>query len=164
MRQFSLGWAPDEWDALAQHLKVSEKVLVDSGLGFVNRRGRKQDAFRGRLMFPIFDPSGKAVALGGRILPPPPGQAPPPDAMPGPKYKNSQEGPIYSKKRTLYGLNWAKKDVVATTEVIVCEGYTDAIAFFQAGMPRAVATCGTALGRGALPVAGRFRPQDGARL
>ena len=155
VRQFRLGWAPDDWDALAKHLKVSEKVLTDAGLGFVNRRGRAQDAFRARVMFPIFDTSGKPIALGGRILPPPvadgvdarpPGPAGRPGAAPGPKYKNSQDGPIYSKRRTLYGLNWAKRDVIENGEVIVCEGYTDVIAFFVAGMPRAVATCGTALG------------------
>jgi len=143
VRQFQLGWAPDDWDALARQLKVPDKVLVDSGLGFVNRVGRQQDAFRARVIFPIFESSGKAVALGGRVLP---GGAPSKGAAPGPKYKNSQEGPIYSKRRTLYGLNWAKQDIVASGEVIVCEGYTDVIAFFQAGLPRAVATCGTALG------------------
>ena len=74
----------------------------------------------------------------------------------GPKYKNSQDGPIYSKRRTLYGLNWAKADVVANGEVIVCEGYTDVIAFFQAGLPRAVATCGTALGEEHFRVLGNF--------
>jgi len=154
VRKFVLGWAPDDWDALAKHLKASSKVLEDAGLGFVNRRGRQQDAFRARVVFPIFDPSGKPIALGGRILPAPvvgdtagggaPG--PGPGAGTGPKYKNSQDGPIYSKRRTLYGLNWAKHDVIENGEVIVCEGYTDVIAFFQAGMPRAVATCGTALG------------------
>jgi DNA primase len=61
------------------------------------------------------------------------------------KYKNSAETPIYSKRRTLYALNWAKPDVVATGEVVVCEGYTDVIGFFGAGVQRAVATCGTAL-------------------
>ncbi len=156
VRQFRLGWAPDEWDSLARHLGVGEKVLVDSGLGFVNRRGRKQDSFRARLMFPIFDPSGKAVALGGRILPPPLGASASSDGPVGPKYKNSAEGPIYSKRRTLYGLNWAKQDVVASTEVIVCEGYTDVIAFFEAGLPRAVATCGTALGEEHFRVLGNF--------
>ncbi len=143
VRQFKLGWAPDEWDGLARHLGVSEKILVDSGLGFVNRRGRKQDAFRARIIFPIFDTSGNAIALGGRILPGRPGAG---AETQGPKYKNSQESPIYSKRRTLYGLNWAKKDVIASGEVIVCEGYTDVIAFFLAGLPRAVATCGTSLG------------------
>ncbi|HLX87219.1 MAG TPA: toprim domain-containing protein, partial [Acidimicrobiales bacterium] len=100
---------------------------------------------RARVVFPIFDPSGRPIALGGRILPPAPG-ADVSASPPGPKYKNSQEGPIYSKRRTLYGLNWAKKDVIDSGEVIVCEGYTDVIAFFQVGLKRAVATCGTALG------------------
>ena len=136
VRQFRLGWAPDDWDALARALNLPDAVLTDTGLGFVNRRQRQQDAFRGRVMFPIFDVAGKPVAFGGRIL----------AGGDGPKYKNSQETPIYSKRRTLYGLNWAKTDVVESGEVIVCEGYTDVIGFFRAGVPRAVATCGTAVG------------------
>jgi DNA primase len=147
VRRFRLGWAPDDWDALSTSLKLSERVLTATGLGFVNRRGRRQDAFRGRIIFPICDPSDHPVALGGRILPPRPGPPAPADSSrgPEPKYKNSQETIIYSKRRTLYGLNWAKKDIVATGEVVVCEGYTDVIGFFQAGVERAVATCGTAL-------------------
>jgi DNA primase len=145
VRTFRLGWAPDDWDTLASHLKVSTNVLSESGLGFVNKRGRAQDAFRARVIFPIFDSSGKPIALGGRILPAPEGGGAASGPV-GPKYKNSQDGPIYSKRRTLYGLNWAKRDVIENGEVIVCEGYTDVIAFFVAGMPRAVATCGTALG------------------
>jgi len=143
VRRFRLGWAPDDWDALATALRLPEKVLSDSGLGFVNRRGRAQDFFRARVLFPICDPSGRPVALGGRILPPRPGQAPP--DRPEPKYKNSQESPIYSKRRTLYALNWAKQGIIAQGEVVVCEGYTDVIGCFQAGVPWAVATCGTAL-------------------
>ena len=103
VRQFRLGWAPDDWDAMATSLKLPENVLSDSGLGFVNRRGRVQDFFRARVLFPICDPSGRPVALGGRILPMRPGQAP--SDRPEPKYKNSQESPIYSKRRTLYALN-----------------------------------------------------------
>src|ERR1700723_700848 len=98
VRRFRLGWAPDDWDALSRALNLSERVLTDSGLGFVNKRGRAQDAFRARVLFPICDPSGRPVALGGRILPPSPG-SPPPD-RPEAKYKNSQESPIYSKRRT----------------------------------------------------------------
>jgi DNA primase len=143
VRMFRLGWAPAGWDELARHLKVSDKVLVDSGLGFVNRIGRQQDAFRERVIFPIFDQSGKPIALGGRILP---RTGAGDTGEQGPKYKNSQDGPIYSKRRTLYGLNWAKKEVVASGEVIVCEGYTDVIGLFSVGLGRAVATCGTALG------------------
>ena len=69
LAQFSIGWAPDDWDQLARYLKLSDKELTDSGLGFVNRRGKQQDSFRGRIMFPIFDTAGKPVAFGGRILP-----------------------------------------------------------------------------------------------
>ena len=145
-RQFKLGWAPDEWDGLAKGLKFTEKVLLDTGLGFVNKGDRRQDALRARIIFPIFDPGGKAIAVGGRILPPPYGSAPRPDGRVEAKYKNSPETSIYSKRRTLYALNWAKDDVIKSDEIIVCEGYTDVIAFFVAGMPRAVATCGTALG------------------
>jgi len=136
VRRFRLGWAPDGWDTLCTALNVSEDIATGSGLGFVNKRGRLQDAFRARVLFPICDPSGNPVALGGRILP---GSSDPA------KYKNSTETPIYSKRRTLYALNWAKKDVIASGEVVVCEGYTDVIGFFEAGVPRAVATCGTAL-------------------
>ena len=149
VRKFQLGWAPDDWDAMTRSLGLSPQVVSDSGLGFVNRAGRTQDALRSRVLFPIFDPSGRAVAIGGRVLPDPAGAAGPrteANRRAEPKYKNSQETPIYSKRRTLYALNWAKHDIVATGEVVVCEGYTDVIGCFTAGIPRAVATCGTALG------------------
>jgi DNA primase len=144
-RQFKLGWAPDEWDAVSTGLNLSPKVLEGTGLGFVNKRDRRQDALRARVIFPIFDTSGKAIAVGGRILPGA-NATPRPDGYVEPKYKNSPETAIYSKRRTLYALNWAKDNVIKTGEIIVCEGYTDVIACFMAEMPRAVATCGTALG------------------
>jgi DNA primase len=145
VRQFRLGWAPDDWDALTRALGLSERVLTGTGLGFVNRRGRLQDSFRSRIIFPICDPSGHPIALGGRILPGRKGAESSAERAPEPKYKNSAETAIYSKRRTLYALNWAKKDIVASGEIIVCEGYTDVIGCFEAGLPRAVATCGTAL-------------------
>ena len=136
VREFKMGWAPDEWDALSNSLKLSNQDLIDAGLGFINRRNRQQDAFRGRVMFPIFDAQARAVGFGGRILP---GSDDPA------KYKNSSESTVYAKSRVLYGLNWAKTNIVEADEVVVCEGYTDVIGFFQADIPRAVATCGTAL-------------------
>jgi len=145
-RQFKLGWAPDEWDALCSSLKLNEKVLTGTGLGFVNKRDRRQDALRARLIFPIMDSAGRAIAVGGRILPADATKPVREDARVEAKYKNSPETPIYSKRKTLYALNWAKDDIIRSGEIIVCEGYTDVIAFFAAGMPRAVATCGTALG------------------
>ena len=135
VRRFRIGWAPDEWDALAQHLDVSDAVLRDTGLGFVNRMNRRQDAFRARVMFPILDNRGRAIAFGGRRL----------EGGEGPKYKNSADTVLYAKSRTLYGLGWAKGDIVTSGEAVVCEGYTDVIGLYQAGVPQAVATCGTAL-------------------
>ena len=133
--EFRVGWAPDRWDELVKTLKVPDHVLVDTGLGMRNKAGRQQDFFRGRILFPIFDDQGRPVAFGGRKLP----------DTEGPKYQNSRENVLYNKSATLYGLNWAKADIVQSNEVVVCEGYTDVIGFFRAGIPRAVATCGTAL-------------------
>jgi DNA primase len=135
-RAFKLGWAPDEWDQLATSMGVSSETMNEVGLAFVNKRNRLQDSFRARIMFPIFDESGNAVAFGGRILP---------GSMDPAKYKNSTETPIYTKSRTLYGLNWAKADIVKADTVVICEGYTDVIGFHRIGMTHAVATCGTAL-------------------
>jgi DNA primase len=134
-RRFKLGWAPDAWDALASGSGIDADALTQLGLAFTNRRDRLQDALRARVLFPIFSDTGEAVAIGGRVLP---GSADPA------KYKNSPETPIYSKSKVLYGLNWAKADIAATSQVVVCEGYTDVIGFHQAGIERAVATCGTA--------------------
>jgi DNA primase len=136
VRTYQLGWAPEGWDTLARALRLPDDVLRDSGLGFVNARGRQQDGLRGRVVFPIFDVRGDPVALGGRALP----------LSPPPKYRNSPETPLYKKSRTLYGLNWAKGALVKEGEAVVCEGYTDVIALHRAGVEQAVATCGTAFG------------------
>ena len=135
VRHYRLGWAPDGWDHLARALRLPDDVFVEAGLGFLNKRNRQTDAFRARVLFPIFDAKGDPVAFGGRILP----------GADGPKYKNSAESRVYAKSRTLYGLNWVKSEIVAADEAIVCEGYTDVIGFAAADVPRAVATCGTAL-------------------
>jgi DNA primase len=137
VRRFHLGYSPDDWDRLSVHLQqrgFARGDIVDAGLAFVNKANKLQDQFRARLMFPIFDSKGDPVGFGGRAL-----------GDDGPKYKNSPETPIYQKSRLLYGLNWAKAEIVAHGEVVICEGYTDVMAFALAGLPNAVATCGTAL-------------------
>lgn len=135
-RTFTIGWAPDSWDMLSSYLKVSDEDLIAAGLGAVNPRGSQYDFFRARIMFPIFDERGEAVAFGGRKLP----------HAEGPKYKNtSDRAEVYSKSRTLYGLNWAKTEAGRMDELVVCEGYTDVIGCHLAGVERSVATCGTAL-------------------
>ncbi len=132
---YRIGWAPDGWDEMTRSLRLSRSDLEATGLGMLNRRNRLQDFFRSRVLFPIFDEQGRPIGFGGRKLP----------DSDGPKYQNSRDNELYHKSRALYGLNWAKSDVVNANEVIVCEGYTDVIGFARAGINRAVATCGTAL-------------------
>jgi len=143
VRQYRIGWAPEGWDELARALKVPSnkgderyQLFEGVGLGFLNRTGKVTDAFRARVLFPIFDVNGEPVAFGGRVLP---GSTDPR------KYKNTSETRLYAKSKTLYGLNWAKGAIVNADEAIVCEGYTDVIGFAAVDMPRAVATCGTSL-------------------
>ena len=138
VRRFRIGWAPEGWDTLVRSLGVPRKDLVDAGLVTVDASGRYTDFFRGRILFPIFEPGGKPIGAGGRMLP---GGRPP-------KYKNTSGTAVYDKSRVLYGLNWAKKDVVDKGRVVVCEGYTDVIGLHGAGVGEAVATCGTALADG----------------
>src|SRR5712692_3095262 len=136
-RRFQLGWAPDDWDTLSRHLHqrgFAREDIDGAGLAFVNRTNRLQDQFRARLMFPIYDARGEPAGFGGRTL-----------GDDQPKYKNSPETPIYQKSRLLYGLNWAKGEIVARGDVVICEGYTDVMGLALAGAPNAVATCGTAL-------------------
>lgn len=135
VRHYRLGWAPESWDTLAKALRLSDDDWRDAGLGGLNRNGRQYDHFRNRLLFPIFDASGRAIGFGGRILP----------GGEGPKYKNTPDCALYHKSRVLYGLNWAGAEAARLGEIVVCEGYTDVIAFQRSGVERAVATCGTAL-------------------
>src|SRR5439155_23555210 len=107
-RRFSLGWSPDGFDALSTHLqkrKFARDDIVTAGLAFVNKANKLQDAFRGRLMFPIWDTKGEPVGFGGRTL----------DGQ-GPKYKNTAETPLYQKSRLLYGLQRGKGEIVARGE------------------------------------------------
>jgi DNA primase len=146
VRQYRLGWAPDGWDRLIRGLGVPAAALVDAGLATVDEQGRYTDFFRGRILFPIFEPGGRAAGAGGRQLP---GGRPP-------KYKNTANTTVYDKSRTLYGLNWAKKAIVQSGQVVVCEGYTDVIGLQRAGVGEAVATCGTALAEGHIKLLTNF--------
>lgn len=139
VREFQLGYAPDSWQALADHLagKGFEAKWARDILGLV-REGQKgrgdYDLFRRRLLFPIQDSRGRVVAFGGRVLD---------DSQP--KYINSPESPIYHKGRILYGLYQAKEAMRRSDTGIVVEGYFDQLALYRAGFQNAVATCGTAL-------------------
>jgi DNA primase len=146
--RFSLGYSPDEWEALVTYLRsegVRDDTMLEADLARTSRNNTLIDRFRGRLMFPVFDLRGDAVGFGARIL-----------EGDGPKYLNSSESAIYHKSRLLYGLNWAKSDIVRQDTSVVVEGYTDVIAMHIADMPVAVATCGTALVEGHLDLLRRF--------
>nr|WP_320114933.1 DNA primase [uncultured Desulfuromonas sp.] len=138
VRRFRLGFAPDSWDALCEHLASAGKSLDQARqLGLIrnsDKTGRDFDMFRQRLLFPIEDLSGKVVAFGGRVLD---------DSLP--KYINSSESVLYHKSRLLYGLYQAKQAMRRERTVIVVEGYFDHLALVQAGIEHVVATCGTAL-------------------
>jgi DNA primase len=139
-QRFRLGWAPaGSWEALVGHLRgkgFRPEELTEAGLARAGGRGLR-DAFHARVLFPIFDVAGDPVAFGGRLLDADEGR--------GPKYVNTAETPIWHKGRALYALNWAKTAIVQAGHAVVVEGYTDVIACHQAGVPQAVATCGTAL-------------------
>ncbi len=153
VRRFQLGFAPNGFDELVSALPARSALLRRAGLAHENRRGRLQDTLRERIIFPIFDPAGRPIALGGRVLPV---ELRSSERDPGPKYRNSPESPLYEKRRTLYGLNWAKAAIARAGEVVVCEGYTDVIGFHLAGIETAVATCGTALTEEHLRLLARF--------
>ena len=136
--KLQIGFAPQGRDALRQRLLkqgFSPLQLVTSGL--VSRRddGSESDRFRNRLMIPIARDTGTVVAFGGRAL----------EKDQQPKYLNSPETPIYTKSRTLYGLNLTKGDLRKVRYAIIVEGYFDFAQVYQAGGFPVVATCGTAL-------------------
>jgi DNA primase len=135
------GWRRDGLVRAMLRAGFKGEELMTAGLATRDGRGMR-DTFFGRLVFPIFDPSGRPVGLGGRVLPPEHRAQDVPDA---PKYLNSRESPVFRKSRILYGTNWARAEVVQRKRLVVVEGYTDVIALHAAGIGEAVATCGTAL-------------------
>lgn len=143
---FGIGWAPDAWTDLTDHLTekgASAEDLVQAGLASQGRNG-PIDRFRARVLFSIRDARGNdVVAFGGRILP----QGPINTKTDGtaPKYINSSKSDIYDKSTTLYGLHLARREIVKQREVLIVEGYMDVIALHLAGVTNAVAPCGTAL-------------------
>jgi DNA primase len=139
VRDFQIGWAPDAWDELTRALRLDDDLATGTGLARRNSRGRLNDHFRGRIVFPINDDRGDPISFGGRILPG--GEGPGNQG----KYKNTTETPLYNKSKVLYGLDRSKTSIVTAGTAVICEGYTDVIGFHRAGVPLAVATCGTAL-------------------
>ena len=135
IEKFNLGYAPQDRYWLYKFLlskNYSEALLAKTGL--FSKNYKKMAFFSDRLMFPICDRHGKTIAFGGRIL-----------EGEGPKYLNSSDMPQYKKGETAFAFHHALPEIRKSKSVILCEGYMDVLAFFQAGIENAVAPLGTAL-------------------
>jgi len=147
--KLNLGFAPPGRDQLKRALLdkgYSQALLVRAGLLVQRDDGTVIDRFRNRLMIPIARDTGAIIAFGGRAL----------EADQQPKYLNSPETPIYSKSRTLYGLNLAKAAIRQGGFAVMVEGYFDFAQVFQSGVQAVVASCGTALTPQQAQYLGRF--------
>lgn len=150
---FRLGFAPKSWDALTTHLRqkgFSDAELLAAGLVSQGNRG-VYDRFRGRLIWPIRDLAGDVVGFGARKLL---------DDDDGPKYLNTPETPLYKKSQVLYGVDRARREISKQQRAVIVEGYTDVMACHLAGVPVAVATCGTAFGGDHIKVLRRLLMDD----
>ena len=136
IKHFGLGFAPDGFGALTDHMHrlgyTDEELQTAFLCGKSQKTGRSYDYFRNRVMFPIIDPLGNIVAFGGRVLD---------DSKP--KYLNTSDTPAFRKSNHLFALNFAKN--CCAEQMILCEGYMDVIALHAAGFEFAVATLGTAI-------------------
>jgi DNA primase len=135
--RFQLGYAPESWDALIRYMSerdVKSDELISAGLAIEREGGGSYDRFRDRLIFPIHDKDGRVIGFGGRAMG---------DAQP--KYLNTPQTSLFDKGSNLYALHLAQEAIRRTRDVIVVEGYMDAIAAHQHGFENVVASMGTAL-------------------
>ncbi len=149
IRRFNLGFAPDKWDGLVTAAEAAghqQELLEKTGLIIV-QENKKYDRFRGRVIFPIHNLTGRVVAFGARILKTDPKS---------PKYLNSPETEIYYKSKNLYGIAQARKSIAAFDSCYLVEGYTDVVSMHQAGIENVVASSGTALTIEQIRLIGRY--------
>lgn len=138
---FEVGYAPDSWDALIEHLTSEGFTAAEMVTAAVATEKKDKSGvvarFRNRLMWPIRDANRKVVGFGGRKLNP---------DEDGPKYLNTPSTVLYNKSKVLYGLGLVRRDIVSERQVVIVEGYSDVMAMHLSGVQTAVATCGTAFG------------------
>ncbi len=149
IREFGLGYSLEAWDGLikeAEKKGYRQEYLEKAGLKVV-KEGKEYDRFRGRVIFPIHNITGKVVAFGARILKKDKKQ---------PKYLNSPETELYQKSKILYGLYQAKQDIRKEDNCYLVEGYTDVISLHQAGVKNVVSSSGTALTEDQIKLIGRY--------
>ena len=140
IEKFGLGYSPQQWEALSKYAMengYSQELLVELGLSLMGKKG-PYDRFHGRVMFPIHDVGGRVIGFGGRILTANKDKK-------DPKYQNSPESEIYDKKKTLYGIYFAKNAIIKADECILVEGYFDVLRMHQSGIENVVASSGTSL-------------------
>jgi len=150
LKKFNLGYSPDVWDALTQDAvknKHAEEYLEKTGLAIRNDKGKLYDRFRGRVMFPIHNFTGRVIGFGGRTLK---------TDKNVPKYVNSPESDIYHKSNVLYGLFHAKKAIRDQDNCYLVEGYADVLSVHQAHIENVVASSGTSLTIEQIRLIGRF--------
>lgn len=149
IKKFQLGFSPDEWTAFTDHaLKNAHdiKLLEKTGLTII-REDKKFDRFKGRVMFPIHNLSGQVIGFGGRTLSNDKKQA---------KYLNSPESDLYHKSKVLYGISFARNEMVKEDNCFLVEGYTDVISLFDSGIENVVASSGTSLTTDQIKLIKRF--------
>jgi DNA primase len=149
LERFAIGYAPNAWDALSKRLQArgfTDEELTGAGLASGSNRGGVIDKFRGRVIIPIRDASGRAIGLGGRILP----------GVEGPKYLNSPATLLFDKSRALFAIDLAKAAIRREKVAVIVEGYTDVMAAHQAGFENVVASLGTALTSGQIELALKY--------
>ena len=151
IEKFQLGYCLDEWESFTKNAIAkgyNADYLVKTGLSIRKDDGTLYDRFKGRVMFPIHNLSGRTIGFGGRTLTA--------DKAKAAKYVNSPESDIYSKSKVLYGLFFAKSAIVKQDACLLVEGYTDVISLHQAGVENVVATSGTALTTEQIKLIGRY--------
>lgn len=149
IEKFQLGYSPEAWRAFTDEALANgylKENLEKTGLTVISE-DKMFDRFRGRVMFPIHNITGKVIAFGARILKT--------DAKAA-KYLNSPESDIYHKSKILYGIYFAKKSIIAKDECFLVEGYTDVISMHQAGIENVVASSGTSLTVEQIRLIGRY--------
>lgn len=149
-KKYGLGYAPSGGEELwkaAKNAGVDEQYLVEADLIKPSNRGSGYyDTFRGRLMFPIFNPTGKVIAFAGRVL----------GNEKAAKYINSSQTKVYNKSEVVYGVNFARNEIRKNKEVILVEGYTDVITLMEHGIGNVVASSGTSLTPGQMKILHRY--------
>ncbi|MDR2520648.1 MAG: DNA primase [Bacteroidales bacterium OttesenSCG-928-I14] len=150
IQKFQLGYADSQCDSFSQKaLKTGykQKYLEKNGLSIINKNNNIIDRFNGRIIFPIHTLSGKIIAFGGRILK---------EGKEEAKYINSPESEIYCKSNELYGIYFARQEIIKQNNCYLVEGYSDVISMFQAGIKNVVSSCGTSLTNKQIQLIRRF--------